>query len=215
LTDKWNRDPAFNYDRFNPPHSDAIDEEIERLQTPPGYFERLLNRITGGRRRADEEPAFEPVCYAEQSLQRADFTRNVLIRADFRSANLQRSIFTGAMLEGALFCDADLREANMAEAVLIGADLRGADLAGANLIGADFTAADLRGANLQGAYLWGADFNDADLLNTQLDGAYAGGSIFSHARNLTLEQFRSTIHDETGAYRLSMLPDEPASKHER
>jgi hypothetical protein len=52
-------------------------------------------------------------------------------------------------------------------------------------------------------------------LNTLLDGAYAGGSMFSHARNLTLEQFRSTIHDETGAYRLSVLPDPPSSKARR
>jgi uncharacterized protein YjbI with pentapeptide repeats len=204
---KWQRDPAFNYDRFNPPDTEVIDQEIERLQAKPGYLERLLNRITGGRKRADEQLSFEPVSYAEQSLSRANFTRKMLIRADFRGCSLDRSNFTGAVLEGALFCDSDLRDANLAEAVLIGADFRGADLSGANLIGADFSAADLRGANLQGAYLWGADFHDADLLNTMLDGAYAGGSIFSHARNLTLEQFRSTIHDETGAYRLSMLPD--------
>jgi uncharacterized protein YjbI with pentapeptide repeats len=210
VTGKWNRDPAFNYDRFNPPDVETIDEEIEKLHARPGYLERLLNRISGGRRRADEEPSFEPVSYAERSMPRADFTRHVLIRADFRGTSMQRSVFIGAMLEGALFCDSDLRESNMAEAVLIGADLRGANLAGANLIGADCTAANFRGANLQGAYLWGADFHDADLLDTLLDGAYAGGSIFSHARNLTLEQFRSTIHDETGAYRLSMLPDPPA-----
>lgn len=212
MTNKWNRDPAFNYDRFNPPDMETVDDEIDRLRERPGYLERLLNRIMGGRRRAEEEPAFEPVCYADQDLSRADFTRQTLIRADFRGASLCRTVFTGAMLEGALFCDADLRESNMAESILIGADLRGANLAGANLIGADCSAADFRGANLQGAYLWGADFHDTDFGNAWLDGAYAGGSIFSHARNLTLEQFRSTIHDETGAYRLSMLPDPPAKK---
>jgi uncharacterized protein YjbI with pentapeptide repeats len=212
LTDKWNRDPNFNYERFSTSHQQSIDEEIDRLQYRPGYVERLLERILGSRSKEQPDRQTRPVSHAEAFLAGADFTRQRLESADFRAANLQRAVFTGAELRGSLFCDADLRGANLAEAVLSGSDMRGADLSGANLIGADVSGANLRGANLQGAYLWGADFHDTDLHEALLDGAYAGGSMFSHARNLTLEQFRSTIHDETGAYRLSMLPDPPTNK---
>ena len=209
MTDKWKRDASFDYDNFITTGPEAIDREIEQIQQKRGYFERLIARLTRKSEQFTREPDGEPISYADQELPGTDFTRKQLARADFRNADLKRAIFTGAILHGALFCDADLREANLAEAVLNGADFRGANLAGANLIGADFSGADLREANLQGSYLWGADFHDADLLNTLLDGAYAGGSIFSHARNLTLEQFRSTIHDETGAYRLSTSDDPP------
>ncbi len=213
MTDKWKRDPAFDYDRFITTGPEAIDREIEQIQQKRGYFERLLARFTSPKSQSRKDDEAQASCYAEQALPGSDFTRQKLVNADFRNADLKQSVFTGALLNGAMFCDADLREANLAEAVLTGADLRGANLSGANLIGADFSGADLRGANLQGSYLWGADFHDTDLLDALLDGAYAGGSIFSHARNLTLEQFRSTIHDETGAYRLSMLPDQP-KKHD-
>ncbi|MEX2426346.1 MAG: pentapeptide repeat-containing protein [Thermomicrobiaceae bacterium] len=215
MTYQWNSNPAFLYDRINTTMDDSVDAEIESLKSRPGYLLRLLNRMRGEREPRPVSVEHEPVCYAGHSFVRENFTRRRLSRGDFRGANLQRAVFTGATLDYSLFCDADLREANLAEAILTGADFRGANLSSANLIGADFTGADLRGANLQGAYIWGADFHDADLLGTLLNGAFAGGSMFSHARNLTLEQFRSTIHDETGAYRLSMLPDPPSKKSTR
>ncbi|TVR70299.1 MAG: pentapeptide repeat-containing protein [Sphaerobacteraceae bacterium] len=212
LTGDWNRDPKFDQDRRSSTAEHRLDAEIDQLRSEPGYLERLFDRILGYGSDAPRNSHAAPPIYADQQLDRSDFTRKSLIRADFRGASLVGAIFTGANLDRALFCDAALTEANLAEAILTGTVFRGADLSGANLIGADFTGADLRGANLQGAYLWGADFNDADMKDALLDGAYVGGSILSHARNLTLEQFRSTIHDETGAYRLSMLPDPPSKK---
>lgn len=212
LTGNWNRDPKFDSDRLSSTGEHSLDDEIDQLRTEPSYLERLFNRILGARLNQRRESITAPMSYADQQLDDSDFTRKPLVGADFRGASLTRAIFIGANLDRALFCDAAMPEANLAEAILTRTVFRGADLSGANLIGADFTGADLRGANLQGAYLWGADFHDADMKNAMLEGAYVGGAILSHTRNLTLEQFRSTIHDETGAYRLSTLPDPPSKK---
>lgn len=180
------------------------------LREKPGHLERLVRGVMSVISRDDRNQVHETVSHPGEVLRGMDFSRRRLVEANFAEADLRNAVFTGAFLSGAIFRDADLREANLAEAILTGADLRGADLSGANLIGTDFGRADLRGANLSGAYVWGADFNDADVDRCVFAGAYAGGALLSHARNLTLEQFRSTIHDETGAYRLSMLPDPPS-----
>lgn len=216
MSNHWNRDPNFDYQRFEHRNDEITDEDIERLRPKPGHLERLISGAAGivsrRHRRPHHQTASDPLSYAGAALPGADFTRHNLERANFQGANLQRAVFTGARLQYARFDDADLRQANLAEAIMTGANLEGADLSGANLIGTDFNAANLCGANLAGAYIWGADFHDANVDGTDFTGAYAGGALFSHARNLTLHQFRSTIHDETGAYRLSMLPEPPGGK---
>ena len=207
MTNQWDRDQTLAYDQPSARHREITDEEIEHLRHKPGVLERLLERFVFSRKRRHADIGHKPVSHPGAQLRNADFANRFLVEADFTGSDLVRANFTCARLERAMFRDADLREANLVEAILVGADLTGANLAGANLIGADFTGADLTGADLTGSYVWGADFNNCDLRQTNLTGAYAGGAFFSHARNLTLEQFRSTIHDETGAYRLSMLPD--------
>jgi uncharacterized protein YjbI with pentapeptide repeats len=67
------------------------------------------------------------------------------------------------------------------------ADLSNAELERANLAGADATKADLRGANLKNANLKGTILRGADLRG---------------ARNLTWEQVREAVIDET-----TRLPD--------
>jgi hypothetical protein len=209
---KWLRDPTFNYERINNQHGELSDDEIELLRERPSHLERLVHRVVSVVGRHSHQETLQTVWHPGESLRGADFSRRRLPNANFAEADLRNAIFTGTVLVEAVFAGADLREANLAEAILTGADLRGTNLSGANLIGTDFGGADLTGADLSGAYIWGADFNDANLDCCVFTGAYAGGALFSHARNLTLEQFRSTIHDETGAYRLSMLPDPPSSK---
>jgi uncharacterized protein YjbI with pentapeptide repeats len=67
-------------------------------------------------------------------------------------------------------------------------DLSNANLQGANLRGADFSNAILRGANLKDAILEGTILKGADL---------------SGAQNVTIEQLRKAILDES-----TRLPDE-------
>jgi uncharacterized protein YjbI with pentapeptide repeats len=66
-------------------------------------------------------------------------------------------------------------------------DLSGTNLAGANFIDTDFTNANLRGSNLKGARLKGTILRGADL---------------REAENLTWEQLKQAVIDET-----TSLPD--------
>jgi uncharacterized protein YjbI with pentapeptide repeats len=80
--------------------------------------------------------------------QGVDFSRRMLVEADFTGADLRQACLFMADLErAALFC----------------ADLRGADVRGANLYRADMRGCSLRDANLNGAKLDDADMRDAVL----------------------------------------------------
>jgi uncharacterized protein YjbI with pentapeptide repeats len=77
-----------------------------------------------------------------------DFSRRVLVEADFTGADMQR---------------ANLFMANFERASLFCADLRGADARGVNLFRADLRGCSLRDANLTGARLDDADMREAML----------------------------------------------------
>jgi hypothetical protein len=200
------------------PHSTGPSSEFRYI--PPADLEkpgappesRGLRGLLSKLKRDPKTTERAPVVYANAQLHRANFAGSDLGRADFHDADLGGADLGGANLEEANLSGADMSGANLCEAILCDADLSGANLRGASLIGADLSGANLRYADLGGAYIWGADFAGADLLGTNLQGAFAGGALFAEAINLSLEQFRSTNHDETGAYRLAMLPDEPPRK---
>ena len=87
-------------------------------------------------------------------------------------------------------------------------NLRMTDLRGAELEKADFRRADFRLANLHNVYFKGADLRDAilfqaNLTDAVLDGADLRGANLRAVWNLTQEQLRSAISDET-----TELPDD-------
>lgn len=88
--------------------------------------------------------------------------------------------------------NADLRNTNLSHANLFMADLTGACLRGANLNEADLSATNLSFADLTGATLSGANMLVTDLENTVLIGAN-----LLQAHQLTTEQLRTAIIDET------------------
>lgn len=77
--------------------------------------------------------------------------RDIVPRADLRSAYLG-----GVNLSGTDLHNTDLSSANLRNADLSGTDLRNADLVGADLGGTDLRSANLRNANLRNANLSGA-----------------------------------------------------------
>ncbi len=79
------------------------------------------------------------------------------------------------------------RSLNLASARIMGADFSRADLSDANFRFADLTRAVLRGANMKG---------------TKLEGTILRGADLSDAKNLTWDQLRSAVIDET-----TTLPD--------
>ncbi len=86
-----------------------------------------------------------------------DFSRRVLVEADFTGADFQNACFALANLErAALFC----------------ADMRGVDARGANLLRADLRGCSLRQANLTAAKLDGADMREAVLARADMDGGF-------------------------------------------
>jgi hypothetical protein len=143
-------------------------------------------------------------------LSGADLEYGVFHRADLSGADL-----SGANVEHGDLTGARLRHANFAEAVLTDADLTGADLSGANFVAADLTGARLCNVNLSGAYMWGADFAGADLDGADLTRARTGGAYLADARNLTSEQFQSTIHSDTGSYRLPIFTGDQSRQRVR
>ncbi len=103
-----------------------------------------------------------------------------LFRVDLRGQDLSRRF-----LQQADFREAQLENANFYMSDLAGASFKGANLAGANLAGANLKDADLRDAILTGANMLVADLNGAILNGAHLHGA----------RNLTSDQFNSTIYN--------------------
>jgi hypothetical protein len=87
---------------------------------------------------------------------------------------------------------ANLRDAKLAQTNLFMADLSSALLTNANLAGANLSAANLSHADLQNANLEGANFLVTDLYNAILIGA-----DLRRSHNLTSEQIRTAIYNET------------------
>lgn len=92
---------------------------------------------------------------------------------------------------------------DLASANLRGTDLIMADLSKAILRGADLTLANLKGADLRGADLRGANLVGARLIGTDLQGADLRGADLRTAEDLTPEQLREAIGDDT-----TLLPDD-------
>jgi uncharacterized protein YjbI with pentapeptide repeats len=86
-----------------------------------------------------------------------DFSRRLLVEADF----------TGADLRGCNFAMADLERA-----ALYCADMRSVDARGVNLHRADLRGVSLRHANLMGARLDGADMREAVLARVDIEGGF-------------------------------------------
>jgi uncharacterized protein YjbI with pentapeptide repeats len=106
-------------------------------------------------------------------LQRVDFSDEILIGAQFRSAQLEGAILKRATLNranlvGAILLEADLSQASLIEANLQQAFLFKAKLQGANLREANLSGADLYNANLSGAGLERADLSGVNLLQANL-----------------------------------------------
>ncbi|MGZ3610916.1 MAG: pentapeptide repeat-containing protein [Ktedonobacteraceae bacterium] len=122
---------------------------------------------------SDEYPKLERVASSSQLSHPFSF-----FRTDLRGQDLSRRF-----LQHADFRETQLENANFYMSDLAGASFKGANLSGANLAGANLKGADLRGAIL----------TEANLLVSDLNGAILNGANLSGARNLTSEQFNSTI----------------------
>ncbi|GHO77427.1 hypothetical protein KSD_51980 [Ktedonobacter sp. SOSP1-85] len=106
------------------------------------------------------------------NLSGADLSGRDLSSRYLGHANLSQTILRTTKCFMADFSWANLKEADLQESDLSGANLTHTDLRGANLNGVNFLAADLYKTNLLGA----------NLLN---------------ARNLTVEQLRTAIYDDS------------------
>jgi uncharacterized protein YjbI with pentapeptide repeats len=98
--------------------------------------------------------------YTRMILLGADFSEQDLRDSEFTKANLRQGDFHGSNLRGVSFFAANLEEVN-----LTGADLRDATLDSARLVEANLTNALLEGAfatnaKFEGAIITGADFTD-------------------------------------------------------
>jgi uncharacterized protein YjbI with pentapeptide repeats len=71
------------------------------------------------------------------------------------------------------------------------------DIHGAFVRRTDLSGAVLRGANLSHADAAGALFRGADFLGADLTGTILVGADLTDAKNLTIEQIRSAVTDET------------------
>jgi uncharacterized protein YjbI with pentapeptide repeats len=89
--------------------------------------------------------------------------------------------FTKEILIGADFSNRDLTDASFTKANLRSSNFSQANLQGVSFYGANLEAADLEGANLSGATLDQARMTDANLRNAILEGAYAFNTLFGRA----------------------------------
>jgi uncharacterized protein YjbI with pentapeptide repeats len=104
--------------------------------------------------------------YTKEILLNADFSGKDLTDSSFTKANLKNSNFKGSNLSGVSFFGANLEDTN-----LEGVNLSVATLDSARLVQANLTNANLEGAfaystQFEGAIITGADFTDVDLTNT-------------------------------------------------
>ncbi|WP_404786440.1 pentapeptide repeat-containing protein [Altericista sp. CCNU0014] len=101
--------------------------------------------------------------YTKEILLNADFSGRDLTDSSFTKANLKNSNFKGSNLSGVSFFGANLEDTN-----LEGVNLSVATLDSARLVQANLTNAVLEGAfaystQFEGAIITGADFTDVDL----------------------------------------------------
>jgi uncharacterized protein YjbI with pentapeptide repeats len=104
--------------------------------------------------------------YTKEILLNADFSGRDLTDSSFTKANLKNSNFKGSNLSGVSFFGANLEDTN-----LEGVNLSVATLDSARLVQANLTNAILEGAfaystQFQDAIITGADFTDVDLNDT-------------------------------------------------
>jgi hypothetical protein len=112
--------------------------------------------------------------------------------ANWRPSMLYQADLRGLELSHRYLGHADMREAQLAGATLFMSNLSRANLSGADLSNTDLSGADLSGADLRNATFTGTNLLVADLHNADLTGANLLG-----VRNLTSQQLRHAIFDDT------------------
>ena len=137
--------------------------------------------------------------WRKRSLNYANLSDSVMVRAELADASLQGAVLMRAQLKSAFLFKAQLQSANLWDAQLQGAALSGAQLQGAILSGAQLQGADLWGAQLQYAALSGAQLQGADLSNAQLQGAYLQEAQLQIA-NLAKAQLQGANCQIEGSY---------------
>lgn len=106
-----------------------------------------------------------------RSLNYADFSGSVMIRANFDRAQLKGAKFNLTQLQGASFQGTSLDEADLIGSVLQGANLSGANLRRANLDVAQLQGAKFGFANLEDVSLYHTNLQGADVTSSRLNGA--------------------------------------------
>jgi uncharacterized protein YjbI with pentapeptide repeats len=104
--------------------------------------------------------------YTKEILLNADFSGQDLTDSSFTKANLKNSNFSGSDLRGVSFFGANLEDTNLEGANLSNATLDSARLVQANLTNAILVGAFTASTQFQEANITGADFTDVDLRGT-------------------------------------------------
>jgi uncharacterized protein YjbI with pentapeptide repeats len=104
--------------------------------------------------------------YTKEILLNADFSGRDLTDSSFTKANLKNSNFKGSNLSGVSFFGANLEDTNLEGVNLSVATLDSARLVQANLTNAILEGAFAYSAQFQDAVITGADFTDVDLTDT-------------------------------------------------
>jgi uncharacterized protein YjbI with pentapeptide repeats len=101
--------------------------------------------------------------YTKEILLNADFAGQDLKDSSFTKANLKNTTFKGSDLRGVSFFGANLEDTNLEGANLSVTTLDSARLVQANLTNAILEGAFVASAQFQDAIITGADFTDVDL----------------------------------------------------
>ncbi len=124
--------------------------------------------------------------FQEAWLDFATFSKSSLDEANFAGASLADTEFTNCAADGANFVNARLARAKLTQSRFSSAAMTGADLTSANLERADFSRAQLDGAVLNhvaagGAKLLNSNLSGASLQNADLQGADLTGARLTKA----------------------------------
>jgi uncharacterized protein YjbI with pentapeptide repeats len=175
-----------------------LSSGIERLTTQWNEFEaKDAERVEVLRRQYEITTTQAHIDYELARLPHVEdtaltLTRQQQVATRWQSPRLQGADLSHRNLSSHYLGYADLRDSKLVNANLFMADLfrawlAGADLTGADLSGANLTEADLRGAILSGANLQVSDLNNAVLIGADLRGV----------RNLSPEQVKNALYDDT------------------
>lgn len=137
----------------------------------------------------------ELITQERPNLERADFTRDVLIDFDFREYNLRGAFFDKADLRGSLLVRANLESAYLNEA-----NLENADLTGANLTKAGMARCNLRYACLDQAVL-----QNTRLLESNLSFASLRRVVLRSTKLHFVNLYRADLTDATFSNREAQL----------